>query len=499
MRLKSFAILLPLLLLSLRLSAATAYNEFYCMSTGTNINAGSTTGAVTYTSTNAAWSTVTGLFTPADGTTPASTVSSGMWASVYIDAATVGVYIGRITNVAAGANGAISVDQSTGAGTPPTTSANTRTIRVGGAWFGPNAASGFPLNLTTLLRLTNGINKPRINFKNDASYKITAAINCAASGPYLIQGYTTTPGDGGRATLDGNTVATAFTALTIGGALTYLGDFIISSNGNSSSAIGLVSSGSAQIVERVTVANMRGNGFSIQGTGGTFTECEAYGNGVANTALNAGIALANSTTSTLLRCNSHDNTAANIAGFHLSGSGTLIGCISDSNGTNGYTIPAITGTLSLSGCESYNNGGHGFEIKALNTSAITLYIENCNFVKNALWGMSSLANGTNMVGAVQYCGFGSGTQANGSGTVTTTGWGGIDIRDSTFITYAANTTPWLDPANGDFRISNNQSWGVGRGSFTESQASYSGTIGYPDIGAAQHRGITNAVGAASAQ
>ncbi len=57
--------------------------------------------------------------------------------------------------------------------------------------------------------------------------------------------------------------------------------------------------------------------------------------------------------------------------------------------------------------------------------------------------------------------------------------------ESGSITYAADVTPWVDPANGDFRITLAAAKSAGRGSFTQTQSSYTGTIGYPDIGAAQ--------------
>jgi hypothetical protein len=56
------------------------------------------------------------------------------------------------------------------------------------------------------------------------------------------------------------------------------------------------------------------------------------------------------------------------------------------------------------------------------------------------------------------------------------------------VTYANDVTPWTDPANGDFRISLAAAKGAGRGTYTQTAASYAGTVGYPDIGAAQSTG-----------
>jgi hypothetical protein len=60
------------------------------------------------------------------------------------------------------------------------------------------------------------------------------------------------------------------------------------------------------------------------------------------------------------------------------------------------------------------------------------------------------------------------------------------VIESGTVTYANDVTPWVDPANGDFRINLAAAKGAGRGTFTQTAASYTGTIGYPDIGAAQH-------------
>ena len=82
------------------------------------------------------------------------------------------------------------------------------------------------------------------------------------------------------------------------------------------------------------------------------------------------------------------------------------------------------------------------------------------------------------------CGFGAGTSANTSGTTTTTAQVAFDITGS--VTYASNAIPWVDAPNGDFRITLTTAKGAGRGVFTQTQSSYTGAIGYPDIGAGQH-------------
>jgi len=86
--------------------------------------------------------------------------------------------------------------------------------------------------------------------------------------------------------------------------------------------------------------------------------------------------------------------------------------------------------------------------------------------------------------------FGAGTQANTSGDVNP--GGNVVQVNSAF--YASNVTPWVDPANGDFRINLAAAKDAGRGNFTQTAASYAGTVGYPDIGAAQHQDTGGASG-----
>lgn len=126
-------------------------------------------------------------------------------------------------------------------------------------------------------------------------------------------------------------------------------------------------------------------------------------------------------------------------------------------------------------CDAYNNGSHG-----ASCDANGIYVENSNFVKNGGLGIS-IAAGSN--GTVQNNGFGSGTAANTSGQVSTGAT--IAVDNLTPVTYAADVLPWVDAPNGDFRVSLAAAKGTGRGTFTQTAASYSGTVGYPDIGAAQ--------------
>lgn len=168
-----------------------AFTEFFVQPTnGSNVNSGSTTAAASVSVANGAWSTVTNIFTGITGTEFAAT-QVGDWVSIYLDAATVAVFIAQVTVV--GALG-ISITVSTTAkyGTAPTTGATGRSCKVGG----PHA---------TLVPWSNsgvaGATAPaptRINIKQ-ASYTYTANLQLAVVGtttaPYWFRGYNTTPGD----------------------------------------------------------------------------------------------------------------------------------------------------------------------------------------------------------------------------------------------------------------------------------------------------------------
>src|SRR3990167_1101940 len=224
-----------------------AFTEFCCRSGGSNLNGGAlasgaepSTTAV-YTCINSNWDG-TSIFTPTDGSTPASSVTVGDFASVYLDAAAVAVYVSRVTVVAAGVNGAITLSTTAKSGTAPTVGATGRSIKVGGAWKGPNAAEGFPFNFINEACTNSSDNPVRVNFKNDASYSITAAMTHTLIGPTFFQGYTSAFGDLGKATIDGGTSGASYVLLTFSGngtARCYGLDLIFQNNGATGSANGV--------------------------------------------------------------------------------------------------------------------------------------------------------------------------------------------------------------------------------------------------------------------
>jgi hypothetical protein len=166
-----------------------------------------------------------------------------------------------------------------------------------------------------------------------------------------------------------------------------------------------------------------------------------------------------------------------------SGPTFLANCISETNGLYGIRITGTSqnGAVIITNCDLYNNASDGINI--VTGEGNPIWIENTNFIKNGGAGINNVS--------VVNCGFaynnryGSGTQVNGSADTLN------NIVASGYVTYANNVTPWNDPANGDFSIILGAAQGVGRGAFLETAPSYSGTIGYPDIGAAQASAISS--------
>jgi hypothetical protein len=469
------------------LTSFGAFTEFFCRSGGSNLNGGGlSTGAepsttAAYTATNGNWSTVTNVYTPTDGSTPASTVNVGDWASIYLDAASVAVFIGRVTVVASGVNGGITISGSARAGTPPATSATGRTIKVGGAWKGPNAAVGWPLNVATAFSsaVDSSSDRPRINLKNDQTYSMTSQIQATGVAGTTIQGYTSTVGDGGKATIDGSTSVASPLAPQSSSAEWV--DLIVSTSFASGVSDCLAISGSPAVFTRVVVHGARGAGFSCSSSPSTYIECEAYDCDKSNSASSGGFLVAGAAAN-FYYCISHDNTGSNASGFFLNGANsnyTVQNCIADTNGGNGLTVgsSASSGSLTISQYDGYNNTGDA--IKASGSTVVT-NIRNSNFIKNGGKGINVTTNGTG--GRIDNNGYGSGTQANGSSdTISSL------VDSGTAVTYGSNLTPWVDPANGDFRINLAAANWAGRGAFTQTAASYAGARGYPDIGAAQSK------------
>lgn len=453
--------------------------EFCCRFGGSNMNGGrlSTNAepatSPVYSATNGGWNSGTGVFTPTSGN-PSLTVTVGDYASVFTDGATTPVFIGAVTAVS---STTITVSTSQKSGTAPTTAGTGISINVGGAWAGPSGAVNFPFNFASgTMSSTSDV--VRVNLKNDQTYNITATLDHQQIGPTFFQGYSSTFGDGGRATIDGGTTGASYILLTnangSGVDRNWIVDLIFQNNGATGSASGVQWGGGTRSGQvRVVVHDVRGSGFNGADQS---IECEAYACNKSNTA-DIGAFLMSSN-AVLVRCVAHDNTGSNNDGFYTQGGGILmLNCVSDTNGRHGFFEQNITGANRLIGCDLYNNGTDGYRHI---TSGCAAYLSNCNFISNAGYGIN-VSTGT-QTGVIHNCGY----YNNTLGAKNNVG----RMFESGAVTYTG--VPYVDAANGDFRLNNTANQGAlargtGRGNFTQTSASYAGTVSYPDIGAAQHQ------------
>ena len=464
-----------------------AFTEFCCRSGGSNLNAGTRTGNSTEPGTSAdltyasgSWVASTGVFTIASGNPTSDGVAVGDFASVYADGASVTGFVGRVT---ARTSTTITVSLTARMGATPADGTSNRTLKIGGAWQGPNGASSFPFSLASFSSPQNASGSPvRINLKNDQTYSITAGITIAVD-VSQTQGYTTGYGDTGRATIDGGTSVIDVVSLTRSSNLSNL---IIKNNAASGTNRGLIISGagnSTPTITNVVSCGHRDAGFRVLRQA-MLIECEAYGNCTSNSVSGAGFQISSGA---FLRCIAHDNTGGNSSGFAVTATGghcVAIDCISDTNGSHGFFCNPNS-TLILLNCAAHNNSGDGIQNAGVTgVLAGSVYIENTIATKNTGWGLRLGASGT-LLGVALNNAYGQGTEANGSGSSSIGTAGGID--ESGTVTLTSNVSPFTDAANGDFRVTSSQVKGTGRGSFTQTASSYAGTVGYPDIGAAQHQ------------
>ncbi len=477
--------ILIFLLLGARLFGA--YTEFFCdPSTGSNLNGGGNEYAVkTYVSktSGGGWNSGTGVFVVASGAPDSDGVAVGNFASVYVTAgATVATFIGRVT---ARDSTSITVSLTAVSGSPPATDATggATTIKLGGKWKGPNAAQAFPFNFMAATMTDSAGDVPRANLVA-GTYTITTGMTHTLAGPARFQGYTSSAGDGGRAIIDGTGIGSGVTMLNISGSNCDFADLTVANNGTSGSTNGFTCSVAENTFIRCVAHDIRGSGFNITAQA-TLEACEAYTCNTSNTATVGGF-LTTGTGGLLIRCIAHDNsTNTNCHGFVATGASFYIGCIADTNGGSGY-LNTVTSTSSYYQSDAYNNTSDG--ITFTGASAASFFIENCNFFKNGGWGINSSGSSVRN-GKIANCVFGAGTQINTSGD--TTGTGGMNITGS--ITYASNATPYSAPTTGDFDITGTTK-ASGYGAFTQTQASYTGTLAVPAVGASQQSSSVAQVG-----
>lgn len=461
------------------------FTEFY-VNAGDNLNAGSSDSPTAdHTYAGGTFVRATGVFTVASGNPSSDGVAVGDWASIYT---TVGAanatFIGRITARDA-TTITVSLTAIAGATSTVSETAAASTCKVGGAWANPTGTEDFPFGFALGTMRNAAGNQPRVNFKA-GTCNMTAAMVPNLLGPITWQGYQNTPGDGinktdasSKVVFDGGTsgAVTYYNLLQVsaGAQNNTFTDMIFAHNGGTGTAADGVAVNEAECMfVRCVFHDFRRSGIRFSSVG-HIVECEAYACNQANSTGFGAFAIGTSGC-VAIRCIAHDNPGSNVDGFTLGGC-NLIECVSETNGRDGARDSADS-INHLQSCDFYNNAGNGVRF-GTGSGSMMVTVENCNFVNNT-------GNGINFqdaitLGVIHNCGFGSGTMANDGGDISAVD--GVEISGS--VTYGANLTPWVDPANGDFRINLAAAKGTGRGKFLQTASSYAGTVGFPDIGSNQ--------------
>jgi hypothetical protein len=453
--------------------------ELYCTGTGagSNLNSGSTPGnAATYAGVGD--SDGVAVFTPSDGSTPAGSVNVGDVGAVFLTAgATVATFVGRITAVAAGVNGAITFSAAAKVGTFPAASAGAHTVscRVGGAWAGPAGAVAFPYGFVAGTLTDASGNTPRVNFLSTFTFLPTAVMAHAAAGPVQFEAYATTPGDGGRATFDGGEPAASFNLLTNSGANNTFESLIFQRNGSTGTgtAAGVVNTGAGTVFRRCTFNTTRGAGLTLGAA--LAVECEFYACNAGNAVNQGGLTL-NNGGGVARRCYSRSQAGSNNAGYALTASGGVLEhCVADGCQVGANLVGA--GPYNVVHLDTYNNTSHGMQLGATGVNC-TIYAENGGHCNNGGTNVFGFAGGGTKSGWVVNVAHGSGTAASAA---QASGLGAVKVINP--ITLPANVTPWSAPSTGNFNVVLPALVGAGLGTFTQTSPK-GGTAGQPTVGAA---------------
>jgi hypothetical protein len=466
-----------------------AFLEFCCRAGGNNLNAGTvdggstepaTTPLVTYVGGN--WDATTDIYTAPVGADMTEAVV-GRYASLYHDGdtapTTLQYLIARINVVNAGTRQiTLSTTQRIISGTEVATGTGNRSMRIGGAWAGPSGAIGFPMTfMGKSISGTTTVAMPRVNYKNDQVYAVTASIAPAtnpANGPVWHWGYTSTYADGGYAQLSGGVAGASYSILNPAANNWCIAYFDFVNNGATGSTTAVLI-GVEGVAYRCKVHGMRGGGIYASGAlGCVMIECEAYGNNTANIANIGG--LGGVGTGAVVRCVSRDNTGTNASGFYLTGNGLVaLDCLAYGNGAHGFQFGGSATEIGI-GCTAYANGQSGFQIQ--NGGDVHFHLENCVAVANTFWGITLNTTATGRNGLILNCAFGD----NPSGQIQANNFGQCYLELGT-VTLGAGVRPWVDAAGDSFTINHSALRGKGRGDYLQSDGGVS--FAYRDIGAAQ--------------
>lgn len=464
------------------------YTEFACISGGSNLNAGTRKGDSTIPGTSASftypsgtWNSTSRTFSVLSGNPSSDGVVSGDFASIVVatGAAVVSTnYVARIDSVTASS---IVCSAKAFAGTSPASGATT-TLRVGGAWEGPSGTGQFPFSFIAPALVAASGYYPRVNFKNDKIYSVTAAMTHSLAS-CSFEGFTSSYGDNGYTVIDGGT-ASNYVLLTVAGSINRFKNLDFKNDASTGTSVMVNVSASFNTFSNCSFHDCRATCLRFSQQCCYAIECEAYNFNKSNTAGAAAFSNTVGVGCVFDSCFAHHGYVAGFIGTANQNPIMFLNCIA-ANIYSGYGFGVNEGQTALINCDAYACSGHGIWLNCASGHNGPIVIKNCNLTKNTGYGIYKQIN----AGAVnpmilRNCAFGSGTEANGSGTYINSTYEDIDM-----LVYPVNSSPYTDPVNGNFQVALDAAKNVGRGYFTiRDTGHYSAiTSGCQDIGAAPHR------------
>lgn len=360
--------------------------------TGNNLNAGSTTSDnALATSTNGNWDTASAnRFVAAGGATPFLSVTVGMYASIYLDAATNAVFVSKVTAVDVGGTYIEVSKTANKLGTAPTAGATGRSCKVGGAWADTAIMSSLFLSQTI-------DQSTRINVKA-GTYTNTASRSPTATGTTALliwwRGYNTTPGD----LDDYSNLAKPLWNCTGSGRYTFAGTFNHFSNIEIACAV-------ANPSVTVSVADVKLHRCKITNTTANSAAC-ALALGGTHFVCSCCYLQATSTATYIV---DGTNAVANFVFFGtvITGGGIGIGNLAQgadlsvilceflSPGGRGIQSPQTTGSFRCYATTIYGSGSHGIEFTGTYTGSGSII--NSNFWAITGYGINSSGGTTTTV------------------------------------------------------------------------------------------------------
>jgi hypothetical protein len=279
--------------------------------------------------------------------------------------------------------------------------------------------------------------------------------------PVFVIGYTSTTGDGGRVTIDGQSTR-SYCITRTSSDNNYVWVNFICEDATADGFHGLEASNSAiNCVSR----NNGAEGFS-EGREELRHICESYGN--------TGVGIETDRSGQVTFCYSHDNNH----GYGNNGGNTfyMAYSIADTNTGNGYNWGSAFDDYLFVNCIFYNNSV-GCEVQRNSYAQVFI---NCSFVDNTTAIAQVSGSSTYVLSTIWNCHYHGNTTNIGAGIQDREGNTGDSARGFNFVT---GDPKWSDPANGDFTpAADSPLVGAGiPGAFLSEGVSGQST-GYTDIG-----------------